>query len=207
MHLVGAGSLADRRKVGECQVQLPGKVVTVARHLGSHLGEKASFVYPRRRQAMMTAFYSVGQLWYESRVSWRLKRCLFTSRVVNTALSGIEAFCPSKSTIPSAHVVHGLLSKKSHGGFGSTQESSRTGPHHVQQGGFAFLETGRRGGSCVTTQVGADAGAESCTSCAADHYVVWEVACGTASYARGKRGNFSGFQSLGGTVGGGSART
>ena len=43
---------------------------------------------------MMTAFYSVGQLWYESRVSWRLKRCLFISRVVNTALSSIEAFCP-----------------------------------------------------------------------------------------------------------------
>ena len=46
---------------------------------------------------MMTAFYLVGQLWYESRVSWRLKRCLFISRVVNTALSGIEAFCPSKA--------------------------------------------------------------------------------------------------------------
>ena len=42
MHLVGAGSLADRRRVREGQVQLPGKVVTVARHLGSHLGEKAS---------------------------------------------------------------------------------------------------------------------------------------------------------------------
>ena len=45
MHLVGAGSLADRRKVREGQVRLPGKVVTVARHLGSHLGEKASFVH------------------------------------------------------------------------------------------------------------------------------------------------------------------
>ena len=45
----------------------------------------------------MAAFYSVGQLWYESRVSWRLKRCFFISRVVNTALSGIEAFCPSKA--------------------------------------------------------------------------------------------------------------
>ena len=45
----------------------------------------------------MTAFYSVGQWWYESRVSWRLKRCFFIGRVVNTALSGIEAFCPSKA--------------------------------------------------------------------------------------------------------------
>ena len=78
---------------------LPGKVVTVARHLGSHLGEKASFTHelPRRRQATVAAFYSVGQLWYESRVSWRLKRCFFISRVVNTALSCIEAFCPSKA--------------------------------------------------------------------------------------------------------------
>ena len=64
-----------------------------------HLGEKASFTHEltRRRQATMAAFYSVGQLWYESRVSWRLKRCFFISRVVNTALSGIEAFCPSKA--------------------------------------------------------------------------------------------------------------
>ena len=99
MHLVGTGSLADRRLVREGHVSLPGKVVTVARHLGSHLGEKASFTHelPRRRQATMAAFYSVGQLWYESILSWRLKRCFFISRVVNTALSGIEAFCPSKA--------------------------------------------------------------------------------------------------------------
>ena len=45
----------------------------------------------------MATFYSVGQLWYESRVSCRLKRCFFISRVVNTALSGIEAFSPSKA--------------------------------------------------------------------------------------------------------------
>ena len=40
MHLVGVGSLADRRLVRDGKVPLPGKVVTVARHLGSHLGEK-----------------------------------------------------------------------------------------------------------------------------------------------------------------------
>ena len=99
MHLVGEGSLADRRLVRDGKVSLPGKVVTVARHLGSHPGEKASFAHelPRRRQVTMTAFHTVGQLWYESRVSWRLKRCFFIGRVVNTALSGIEAFCPSKA--------------------------------------------------------------------------------------------------------------
>ena len=100
MHSGGRLALfADRRLVREGHVSLPGKVVTVARHLGSHLGEKASFTHelPRRRQARMAAFYSVGQLWYESRVSWRLKRCFFISRVVNTALSGNEAFCPSKA--------------------------------------------------------------------------------------------------------------
>ena len=52
----------------------------------------------------MTAFYSVGQLLYESRVSWRLKRCFFIGRVVNTALSGIEAFCPLR-TVPIAYVA------------------------------------------------------------------------------------------------------
>ena len=40
MHLVGTGSLADRWLVREGHVSLPGKVVTVARHLGSHLGER-----------------------------------------------------------------------------------------------------------------------------------------------------------------------
>ena len=69
MHLVGEGSFADRRLVRDGKVSLPGKVVTVARHLGSHLGEKASFTHelPRRRQATMAAFYSVGQLRCESR--------------------------------------------------------------------------------------------------------------------------------------------
>ena len=78
---------------------MPAKVVAVARHLGSHLGEKASFAHELQGgvQATMTAFYSVGQLWCERRVSWRLKRCFFIGRVVNTGLSGIEAFCPSKT--------------------------------------------------------------------------------------------------------------
>ena len=114
MHLVGTGSLADRRLVREEQVSLPGKVVTVARHLGSHLGEKASFTHelPRRRHATMAAFYSVGQLWYESRVSWRLKRCFFISRVVNTALSGIEAFCPSKAQYQSLTLLVTCLARR-----------------------------------------------------------------------------------------------
>ena len=47
MHLVGEGSFADRRLVRDGKVSLPGKVVTVARHLGSHLGEKASFAHER----------------------------------------------------------------------------------------------------------------------------------------------------------------
>ena len=44
-HLVGEGSFADRRLVRDGKVSLPGKVVTVARHFGSHLGEKASFAH------------------------------------------------------------------------------------------------------------------------------------------------------------------
>ena len=97
MHLVGE-ELLRRSLVRDGKVSLPGKVVTVARYLGSHLGEKAPFAHelPRRRQATMTAFYTVGQLWYESRVSRRLKTCFFIGRVVNTAPSGIEACVPRK---------------------------------------------------------------------------------------------------------------
>ena len=39
MHLFGEGSLTDCCLVRDGKVSLPGKVVTVARHLGSHLGE------------------------------------------------------------------------------------------------------------------------------------------------------------------------
>ena len=40
MHLVGEGSFTDRRLVRDGKVSSPGKVVTVARHLSSHLGRK-----------------------------------------------------------------------------------------------------------------------------------------------------------------------
>ena len=45
----------------------------------------------------MTALHSVDELWYKSRVSWRLKRCFFVGREVHTALSSIEASCRSKA--------------------------------------------------------------------------------------------------------------
>ena len=91
------------------------KVVTVARHLGSNLGEKASFAHDL-------------QLWYESRVSWRLKRRFLIGRVVNTALTGSEASCPSKTQGD---------------GRGSGEKGrSWACPHNVQQGGTAFLEIG-----------------------------------------------------------------
>ena len=93
MHLVGEGSFPDRRFLRDGKVSLPGKVVTVARHLGSHLEEKASFAHELPwRQATMTAFYSGAR----AGLSWRPKRCFFIGRVVNTALSGIEALCLSR---------------------------------------------------------------------------------------------------------------
>ena len=140
MHLVGVGSLADRRLVRDGKVPLPGKVVTVARHLGSHLGEKASFTHelPRRRQATMAAFYSVGQLWYESRVSWRLKRCFFISRVVNTH----RGFLSVESTVPSSHVSGDLSCEEGYGWCSSTEGGAWASPHINKQGGSAFLEAG-----------------------------------------------------------------
>ena len=124
MHLVGEGSFTDRRLVRDGKVSLPGRVVTVARHLGGHLGEQASFAHelPRRRQATMTAFYSVGQLWYESRVSWRLKRCFFIGRVVNTVLSGIEVFCPSKAQYQSLTSLVTCLARRVMAGAAARRE-------------------------------------------------------------------------------------
>ena len=143
-HASGAGwSLADRRLVGEEQVSLPGKVVTVARHLGSHVGEKTSFADEllRRHQATIKAFYSVGQLWYESRVSWRLKRCFFISRVVNTALSGIEAFCPSKAQYQALTSLVTCLARRVMAGA-AARRGEQGSVRNDQQGSFALQETG-----------------------------------------------------------------
>ena len=70
---------------------------------------------------MMTAFFSV--LWYESRVSWRLKRCLFIRREGQHCAVRHRGVLPFKSTIPSAHVVHGLSCEESYGGFGGAQRA------------------------------------------------------------------------------------
>ena len=144
MHLVGEGSFADRRLVRDGKVSLPGKVVTVARHLCSHLGDITSFAHelPRRRQATMTAFYSVGQLLFESRVSWRLKRCFSIGRVDNTALSGIEAFSPSKAQYQSLTSLVTCLARKVMAGAAARRERTWARSHNDQQGGTAFLEIG-----------------------------------------------------------------
>ena len=47
-----------------------------------------------------------------------------------------------KSTIPGAHVVDGLSCEKSYGGLGGAQRGTGAGPHHDEQGGLAFWETG-----------------------------------------------------------------
>ena len=178
MHLVVTGSLADRRLVREGHVSVPGKVVTVARHLGSHLGEKASFTHelPRRRQATMAAFYSVGQLWYESRVSWRLKRCFFISRVVNTALSGIEAFCPSKAQYQALTSLVTCLARRVMAGA-----AARRGEHGrvrtlTDKEVLRFWKLASAG---AKTQMGTDVGAGPLAPRASAHCDVWEIACRT----------------------------
>ena len=86
----------------------------------------------------MTAFCSVGQQWHESRVSRRLKRCLLISRVVNTALSGIEAFCPSKAQyqVLTSSVV--FLARRMMAASAVRRRSTGAGPHHDEQRGVAF---------------------------------------------------------------------
>ena len=55
---------------------------------------------------------------------------------------GHRGVLPFESTIPSAHVVHGLPCEKSCGGFGGAQRSTGGDPHLDEQEGLAFLETG-----------------------------------------------------------------
>ena len=122
MHVVGEGSFADRRLVRDGKVSLPGKVVTVARHLGSHLGEKASFAHelPRRRQATTTAFFfSIGQFW-----------CSIWNR----------GFLSLESTVPIAYVAGDLSGEEGDGRRSGAKERTWACSHKDQQGGTAFLE-------------------------------------------------------------------
>ena len=73
----------------------------------------------------MTAFCTVGQLWYESRVSWTLKRCFSIGRVVNTALSGIEAFCPSTAQYQSLTSLVTCLARRVMAGAARRREHGR----------------------------------------------------------------------------------
>ena len=139
------GSLADRRLVRDGQVsRCQAKSSQVARHLGSHLGEKASFTHelPRRRQATMTAFYSVGQLWYESRVSWRLKTLLLHQSCGQHGTFWNRGVLSVERTVPSSHVSGDLSCEEGNGWRSSTEGGTWASPHINKQGGSAFLEAG-----------------------------------------------------------------
>ena len=127
-------------------------------------------------------FYSVGQLWYESRVSWRLKRCFFISRVVNTALSGIEAFCPSKAQYQALHVT-GDLSREEGSGWAQRHEGGSMGEVRTSTN-KEVLRFWKLAPCDVEAWVrrlkwAQDVGAGPLAPCASAHCDVWEIACRT----------------------------
>ena len=71
-------------------------------------------------------------------MSWRLKRCFFISRVVNKALSGIEAFCQYQAltslvTCLARRVMAGAAARRGEHGRVRTLTDKEVS---------AFLETG-----------------------------------------------------------------
>ena len=62
--------------------------------------------------------------------------------VVNTALSGIEAFLPFQRTVPRAHVAGDLSGETGDWWRGSAERCTGASPYHDQQGGLAVRETG-----------------------------------------------------------------
>ena len=149
----------------------------------------------------MTAFYSVDQLWYESRV-WRLKRCFFIGRVVNTALSGIEAFCPSKAqyqslsslvTCPARRVMAGAAARK--GDHGRVRTMSNKEVLRFWKLALCGVES-----PGAKTQVGTDFGAGPFAPHTIDHCHVWETSLRAQSYARSWWRNITRGQSVGGEV-------
>ena len=122
MHLVGEGSFADRRLVRDGKVSLPGKVVTVARYLG----------ILRSRAPLAAASHDDGSPLGRSAVVpeqsvVELTRCFFIGRVVNTALSGIEALCPSKAQYQIAYVAGDLSGQKGDGWMVQRREGENMG--------------------------------------------------------------------------------
>eukprot|EP00959_Pyramimonas_sp_CCMP1952_P399974 8380224-Pyramimonas_sp.AAC.1 len=52
-----------------------------------------------REKALRRAWYSLGGIWSVPGIPHRLRRCVFISKIYNTALSGLEGFLPSEGEV------------------------------------------------------------------------------------------------------------
>jgi len=111
-----------RRTAALCLREGGSKTEENTRYVGPHLNEKQSFSAElvRRIAAMKQSFFMLGRFWSKARAPDRWKRCLLLCRVVNTAISAVEACCPSPQQ-PTSKIKRGYCGLVSEGNAGYSE--------------------------------------------------------------------------------------
>ena len=93
----GRGAIAAKRSLRDGTTSVVGEPVEYAKSLGSMIGTSGAFgkELEVRVAATKAAVYQLGAFWYQKGIPGRWRRTVFTSAVLNTALSGIECFLPT----------------------------------------------------------------------------------------------------------------
>ena len=146
MHLVEEGSFTDRRLVRDGKDSLPGKVVTVARHVGSHLGEeKASFAHelaPKAEASHDDGFLLCWSVVVREQGVVEAQEVLLHWSCGQHSSIWNRGFLSLESTVPIAYVAGDLSGQEGDGRSSGEKGRSWACPHTVPQGGTAFLEIG-----------------------------------------------------------------
>ena len=101
----GAGSTVDMREL-ERPRELGSKVTEAPRYLGNwpHWEGRLTTLITHRVKAIHEGYWSCKGFWTRQ-VPLQMKRGLFFGMVLNTALSGLEAECPSYAQVEELDVI------------------------------------------------------------------------------------------------------
>eukprot|EP00959_Pyramimonas_sp_CCMP1952_P240338 5022537-Pyramimonas_sp.AAC.1 len=71
---------------------------------------------------MRASFYRLGNFWFQKGAPLRWKRCVLLCNIVNTALSGLEAFLPSPKQLMTLQYAVAALARKAMRGEASWED-------------------------------------------------------------------------------------
>eukprot|EP00974_Lingulodinium_polyedra_P102634 9938863-Lingulodinium_polyedra.AAC.1 len=103
-----------------------GKYCEEARSLGGIVAASGTYVKEReaRIKAVKRSFHEVGGFW-EAKVAWAYKRCVFISKVQNAALAAIEAFVPGKEDYLRLDKAVAAMGRRAMAGAAHKEEEGR----------------------------------------------------------------------------------